>query len=278
MHYLYGMKVQLDTHDDHDVEICGDPIKCEFCNQLFRSSPRILLERWVKSVVKETDYKFLYRLEVKIPHEEGTPMPRGLDLIEELVGQFFNYIPYIYNPYLDDLKALIQFDYDLSEDKQHSDLTVSIYMVGLLPYDMLDWTKHVCEELSKWWYKYDFKELGEFTDEYDLFALVFPIFPSQETLEVIFKDGNCPFGLNLEDRVLLLHNCLPVNMMELTGPNPKITHFGDIRNEVLKPLIIRAYEVYNGLLTPPLCGLFSGKWREAVDKMYLWEPFERSGT
>jgi len=273
------MKVQLDTPNDRDLEICAKPTECQYCNQLFRSSPRILLERWVKSVVKETDIRFLYSLEVTIPHAEGTPQNRGLDLIEELVGQYFNYIPYIYNPYLDDLKSVIQFDYDLNEDnRERTDLTVTIYMVGLLPYDMLDWTKHISDELSKLWYKYKFKELGEFRDEHDLFALVFPMFPSKDTLEVIFKDGDCPFGLNLEDRALLLHNCLPINMMELTGPNPTITHFDDLRNDVLKPLLMRTYEIHNGLITPPLCGLFTGEWREAIDQMSFWGPFEGSRT
>lgn len=268
------MNIQLDTSEDHNVEVCGNPVTCEYCNQLFRSSPRILLERWVKSVLKESDAFTLYSLEVKLPYRDGDSYNRGLTVIENQVGRFFNHLPYIYAPELDQFMSVIQFDYELSEDKQHTDLTVSLYMVGHFPVDILTWAGHVCGELSDSWVQFEFRELGKFRDEHDLFAMVFPLFPSRETLEIMFRDGECPFGLNLEDRILLLHNCLPIDLRELSGPNPSITHFAELKEEVLKPLIIDAYALYNGLQTPPLCGLFSGEWRSIVRKLSFWGPFD----
>jgi hypothetical protein len=225
----------------------------------------------VKSVVKEVKSNNVHALFVRIPEGKTNSKNRGLTLIEELVGEFFNMIPYIYSPYIDDLRGIVQFDFDLNDDSSHTDLVVSIYIVGKLPSDITIWTKHICETLSNSRINYDFIELGAYCDEHDLAAMVFPMFPSKDTLKVIFKDQGGMVGSNIEDQVLLLHNCLPIDLASLIGVEPSITHFNDIKNEVLKPLVMDTYEYKMGIRDVPKCALFSGEWRDLVNEMSTWD-------
>ena len=266
------MKVQLDTPDhDHDISICGNPLTCNYCNQLFRSGPRIMLERWVKDVAKSMTSSEVHSLHVRIPESGVGTKPRGLSLIEELVGRFFNFIPYIYSPYIDELKGLIQFDFEKSDHEGQVDLTVSIYMVGDLPEDILTWAGHISNELSDGGVQYNFVNWGTFRDEHDLFAMMFPMFPSRDTLELIYRERPCVIDNSLEDKVLLLHNCLPIEMLSLVGVDPTITHFEDLRNDVLKPLVIETYEYQVGGKEVPECSLFSGEWRDIIHEMSTWD-------
>jgi hypothetical protein len=55
------------------------------------------------------------------------------------------------------------------------------------------------------------------------------------------------------------------------GVDPTITHFDDLRNEVLKPLVIETYEYQVGGKEVPECSLFSGEWRDIIHEMSTWD-------